>query len=131
MDAKMYHGILVQGVRQAKEIFKGERFYWQEDNDPKHSANINRGYLSRKEKDGTLIHLEWPPQSPDLSPIEQIWDYVKSKMDTTERSSKEVMWQKIQKEWNKIPKKVLRKYILSLKSRCAACLNAKGYHTKY
>jgi transposase len=75
--------------------------------------------------------LEWPPQSPDLSPIEQIWDYVKSKMDTTERSSKEVMWKKIQKEWNKIPKKVLRKYILSLKSRCAACLNAKGYHTKY
>jgi hypothetical protein len=52
-------------------------------------------------------------------------------MDTTERSSKEVMWKKIQKEWNKIPKKVLRKYILSLKSRCAACLNAKGYHTKY
>ncbi|EFX65815.1 hypothetical protein DAPPUDRAFT_65176, partial [Daphnia pulex] len=75
--------------------------------------------------------LEWPPQSPDLSPIEQIWDYVKSKMDTTERSSTEVMWKKIQKEWNKIPKKVLRKYILSLKSRCAACLNVKGYHTKY
>jgi hypothetical protein len=90
----------------------------------KHSLFLPIGYA------GTLIHLEWPPQSPDLSPIEQIWDYVKSKMDTTERSSKEVMWQKIQKEWNKIPKKVLRKYILSLKSRCAACLNAKGY-TKY
>jgi hypothetical protein len=52
MDVKMYHGILVQGVKQAKEIFKGERFYWQDDNDPKHSAKINRGYLSRKEKDG-------------------------------------------------------------------------------
>ncbi len=53
----MYHGILVQGVRQAKEIFKGERFYWQEDNDPKHSANINRGYLSRKEKDGNKFSI--------------------------------------------------------------------------
>ena len=52
MDAKMYHGIAVQGVKQAKKIFDGECFYWQEDNDPKHSAKINRDYLSRKEKDG-------------------------------------------------------------------------------
>jgi transposase len=57
----------------------------------KHSPFLPIGYL------GTLIHLEWPPQSPDLSPIEQIWDYIKSKMDATERSSKEVMWKKFKK----------------------------------
>lgn len=92
----------------------------------KHSLFLPIGYV------GTLIHLEWSPQSPDLSPIEQILDNFKSKMDTTERSSKEVVWKKIQKEWNKIPKKVLKKkFILSLEARCAACLNAKGYHTKY
>jgi transposase len=45
----------------------------------KHSPFLPIGYV------GTLIHLEWPPQSPDLSPIEQIWDFVKSKMDTLKK----------------------------------------------
>lgn len=52
MDDKMYHGIMMQGVKQAKQMFGGERFDWQEDNGPKHTAKINRNYLSKKEKDG-------------------------------------------------------------------------------
>ena len=54
MDAKMYHGILVQAVQQGKQIL-GKGFHFQEDNDPKHSAKINRDYLGRKEKDGIRL----------------------------------------------------------------------------
>lgn len=54
MDAKVYHGILVQAVKQGKELFDGKQFYSQEDNDPKHFAMIIRDYLLRKEKDSNF-----------------------------------------------------------------------------
>ena len=73
----------------------------------------------------------WPPQSPDLNPIEAMWDYVDVKLRKTELTSKGKMWNKIQSTWNKIPTAVLRKYIFSMKNRCKAVIRAKGGHTSY
>ena len=75
--------------------------------------------------------MVWPPQSPDLNPIEAMWDYVDSKLKKTERTSQEVMWQNLQKAWNSIPRAVLRKYIFSMRNRSLAVIRARGGHTKY
>ncbi|CAJ0937481.1 unnamed protein product [Ranitomeya imitator] len=42
------------------------------DNDPKHTSRLCQGYLTKKESDGVLSHMTWPPQSPDLNPIEMV-----------------------------------------------------------
>lgn len=75
--------------------------------------------------------MVWPPQSPDLNPIEAIWDYVDVRLKKSSRTSKEHMWNNIQNVWNNIPKTVLRKYIFSMKNRCKAVILAKGGHTSY
>nr|CAH0098454.1 unnamed protein product [Daphnia galeata] len=49
--------------------------------------------------------MVWPPQSPDLNPIEAIWDYVDVRLKKSIRTSKEHMWNNIQYVWNNIPKK--------------------------
>ncbi len=42
---------------------------FQQDNAPAHTSRITTAYL-----DSTNLRLlEWPPQSPDLSPIENAW----------------------------------------------------------
>lgn len=54
MDAKMYHGILVSGINTAKARF-GSVFTFQQDNDPKHTAKINKAYLESKVKQGNYL----------------------------------------------------------------------------
>ncbi|CAJ0952139.1 unnamed protein product [Ranitomeya imitator] len=46
----------------------------QEDNDLKHTSRLCKGYLTKKESDGVLRQITWPPYSPDLNPIEMVLD---------------------------------------------------------
>lgn len=73
----------------------------------------------------------WPPQSPDLNPIEQVWDLLDSKIDKTKKTSVKEFWKEMDKAWNSITKEELRKYINTMPDRCKAVIAAKGGHTRY
>ncbi len=62
----MYHQ--GQGIEASQGIKMGRGWVFQHDKDPKHMTKATKDWLKKK----TIKLLEWPSQSPDFSPIENL-----------------------------------------------------------
>ncbi len=56
--------------------------YFQQDNAPCHKAQIISDWFLEHNNEFTL--LKWPPKSPDLNPIERLWDVVEREIRITD-----------------------------------------------
>lgn len=131
LDKDLYIEILEDCVKETLSWYKINKrtFYFQHDNDSKHTAKATKDYLDSQ---GWRI-LDWPPQSPDLNPIEHLWMHLKiekSKLQVAPKDEDE-LWKEVSKIFYSIPKEVCQNLIKSMPDRINAVLKAKGRHTKY
>uniref|UniRef100_A0AAZ3NZI7 Tc1-like transposase DDE domain-containing protein n=1 Tax=Oncorhynchus tshawytscha TaxID=74940 RepID=A0AAZ3NZI7_ONCTS len=68
-----------------------------------HTSRLCKGYLTKKESDGLLHQMTWPPQSPNLNPIEMVWDELDHTVKEKQPTSDQHMWELLQDCWKSIP----------------------------
>ncbi|UYV79058.1 hypothetical protein LAZ67_17000955, partial [Cordylochernes scorpioides] len=90
---------------------------YQQDNARPHTARISQQALQ------DVQMLPWPPYSPDLSPIEHVWDIIGRRLHALPQPrSEDELWQMVEREWRAIPQDAIRTLIDSLPRRVAACI---------
>jgi transposase len=131
VTSNVYVSCLEDGLIKTIEKFSlnHEKVIFMQDNAPVHVSKTSKKWLS----DNRINLIDWPPQSPDMNPIENIWDYLDKKV--RERVEKprnlDELWELIRQEWYKIDKDLLRKLYLSMLRRIQSLKEAKGGYTKY
>ena len=77
--------------------------------------------------------FEWPPQSPDLSPIENLWNVMKMKMKALKPRPKTHagMREACQEIWVNLGDELRQQLIGSFRERCRLCVAAEGNIIKF
>ena len=131
MNAELYTQILEEDFSASITYYgkSSEDIIFQQDNDPKHTSRLAQNWF---ETNGIKV-LPWPAQSPDMNPIEHLWDHQKKRLSEYPHPPGGMLelWERVEKEWEKIPKEVCQNLIESMPRRIAAVLRAKGAYTKY
>ena len=130
MDAQKYTRILDTQLPATIKMFKMRRnFIFQQDGDPKHPSATAREWFETQD----INVLDWPAQSPDLNPIEHLWDHLKRRLNTYEAHPTSIheLERRIHAEWASISPQVCADLIASMPRRLEAVIRAKGGYTKY
>lgn len=120
--------ILRPHVVQLHQQF-GEEFILMQDNARPHVANVVMAFLA----DNFIQTLDWPPLSPDLNPIEHLWDLLKRRLrlQAFQPQNLNELYQRIEGIWNNIPNGCIVNLIESMPRRCADVIRARGGKTRY
>ena len=125
------------GVRYRDEILRPaavplvqqHQMTFQHGNARPHVARVCKDFLANN----NIVPLDWPPYSPDLSPIENLWDELDRRVRRRRNTPNtlEQLRTALLEGWENIPMRKIKAVVNSMQRRIRAVINARGGHTRY
>ena len=127
LTAEKYLGIMKNNISASASKLIGDSFVYQQDNDPKHTANVCKDWLNSE----NIELLTWPSQSPDLNPLENLWSRLKKDIASEKITNKADLVDALKKCWNSIDQGYCQSLVRSMKARLLEVIRNKGLWTHY
>jgi transposase len=126
MNSDMYLAILQGKLNHFMKLLHCDIF--QQENAPCHTSKKSVEWFSRN----SIQVLDWPGNSPDLNPIENLWQHMKNNIDPTKCETIGRLEQEITRVWlSEATQEHCAKLVSSMPRRIKAVLANKGFPTKY
>jgi transposase len=102
---------------------------FMQDNARPHVARVSMAHLRQNQ----VNTLPWPACSPDLNPIEHLWDILDRRVRERDPLPESVpqLQRALLEEWNRIPQQQINRLIASMPRRCQAVVRSRGGPTRY
>lgn len=122
LTGKLYREILDEHLLPSAARVVPASWVFQDDNDPKHRSHVVEAWLTEHK----IKHLDWPANSPDLNPIENVWRPLKDNIAARQPKNLDQLEKFIKQEWKKLTLAYAISLVDSMPKRLQAVLDNNG-----
>ncbi|GFW58003.1 transposable element Tcb2 transposase [Trichonephila clavipes] len=129
LTARRYRDEILRPIVVPYAAAIGDDFILMDDNCWPHRTNLVEDFLFEE----GIVRMEWPACSPDMNPIEHVWDALTRRVAGHQPPPQTLqeLERALLEEWDKIPQLVINSLIDSMTQRGSTLLAVRGNHTPY
>lgn len=120
---KVNESVYTDLIGPAMRDLRRRSMIFQQDNAPGHAAAVRRGWFAERK---VVALQDWPPYSPDLSPIETLWAMLARRVSERAPFGEDELWQFVEEEFAAVPEETVTRLVLSFERRLRVCRGVGG-----